>query len=179
MMKSEQCSRCSRRCRADALQGGSLLGSCQPAKRRAFPKHAFQIIGCYQRTIMSRSQSERSIPASTSRLRTGHLMRKTRNITVAVSERNYTKVRIHAARHNTSVSALVGFILEHLPVLSPLTLPRSPEASRRRESVPRKTPTHLRGAACSSPPRCAYCPPALPATASLRRILVRPGRTLQ
>jgi hypothetical protein len=46
-------------------------------------------------------------------------MRETKNITVAVSERSYFKARVHADNHNTSVSALVGFILEHLPVLSP------------------------------------------------------------
>jgi hypothetical protein len=46
-------------------------------------------------------------------------MRKTKNITVAVSERSYFKARVHAANNNKSVSALVEFILEHLPMLSP------------------------------------------------------------
>jgi hypothetical protein len=46
-------------------------------------------------------------------------MKKTRNVTVAVSERSYYEARVHAARHSMSLSALVGFILEHLPLLSP------------------------------------------------------------
>lgn len=45
-------------------------------------------------------------------------MRKTKNITVAVSERSYFMARVHAARHNQSLSAMVGFILENLPLLS-------------------------------------------------------------
>jgi hypothetical protein len=46
-------------------------------------------------------------------------MRKTKNITVAVSERSYFMARVHAAQHKQSVSSMVQFILEHLPMLSP------------------------------------------------------------
>ena len=46
-------------------------------------------------------------------------MRRTRNITVAVPERSYYEARIHAARHNMSLSGMVGFLLEHLPLISP------------------------------------------------------------
>jgi len=35
-----------------------------------------------------------------------------------VTERSYLKARVHAANHNQSVSAMVGFILENLPLLS-------------------------------------------------------------
>jgi hypothetical protein len=46
-------------------------------------------------------------------------MRKTKNITVAVAERSYYEARVHAARHSMSLPALVGFLLEHMPLLSP------------------------------------------------------------
>ena len=46
-------------------------------------------------------------------------MRKTKNITVAVSERSYFEARVYAARRSMSLSAFVGFLLEHLPLISP------------------------------------------------------------
>jgi hypothetical protein len=45
-------------------------------------------------------------------------MRKTKNITVAVSESKYNVARVYAAQRQTSVSALVQFLLENLPLLS-------------------------------------------------------------
>ena len=45
-------------------------------------------------------------------------MRKTRNVTVAVTEKSYCEARVLAARHDVSLSYLVGFILENLPLLS-------------------------------------------------------------
>jgi len=45
-------------------------------------------------------------------------MRKTKNITVAVTERKYHQARIYAASREMSVSALVEFLLEHLPLVS-------------------------------------------------------------
>lgn len=44
-------------------------------------------------------------------------MQKTKNITVAVPERSYYEARIYAARRNMSLSRMVGFLLEHLPLL--------------------------------------------------------------
>ena len=46
-------------------------------------------------------------------------MQKMKNVTVAIPERSNYEARIHAARHNTSLSRMVGFMLEHLPLLSP------------------------------------------------------------
>ncbi len=46
-------------------------------------------------------------------------MQKTKNVTVAIPERSYYEARIHAARHNMSLSAMVGFLLEHLPLIAP------------------------------------------------------------
>jgi hypothetical protein len=45
-------------------------------------------------------------------------MRKTRNITVAVTERAYWEARVFAARKDKSVSGVVQFLLEHLPLLA-------------------------------------------------------------
>lgn len=45
-------------------------------------------------------------------------MRKTKNITVAVSERKCNVARVYAAQRQTSISALVEFLLENLPLLS-------------------------------------------------------------
>jgi hypothetical protein len=44
-------------------------------------------------------------------------MRKTKNITVTVSHGTYRKARIWAAKHNTSVSATVEFLLDYLPAV--------------------------------------------------------------
>lgn len=46
-------------------------------------------------------------------------MKKVKNITVAIPERSYYEARIHAARHNMSLSSMVGFLLEHLPLIAP------------------------------------------------------------
>ena len=45
-------------------------------------------------------------------------MRRTKNITVAISERTYYEARVHAAQHQMSVSALTQFLLANLPLLS-------------------------------------------------------------
>jgi hypothetical protein len=50
--------------------------------------------------------------------RNGNIMRKTKNITVALTERNYHKARVYAVNHQISVSGLVEFFLENLPLLS-------------------------------------------------------------
>jgi hypothetical protein len=42
-------------------------------------------------------------------------MRKTKNITVAVSEGTYRKARVWAAKNNTSVSEIVEMLLDYLP----------------------------------------------------------------
>jgi hypothetical protein len=44
-------------------------------------------------------------------------MRRTKNITVAVTERAYWEARVFAARKDTSVSGLVQFVLDHLALL--------------------------------------------------------------
>lgn len=44
-------------------------------------------------------------------------MRETRNITVSVSKQTYSSARVWAARHNTSVSGIVEFLLDHLPAV--------------------------------------------------------------
>ena len=38
-----------------------------------------------------------------------------RNITVAVSDGAYRRARVWAAQHDTSISAVVGYCIEHLP----------------------------------------------------------------
>ena len=45
-------------------------------------------------------------------------MKRTRNITVSVSESTYHQARVWAARHCTSISAVAQFLLENLPVVS-------------------------------------------------------------
>ena len=45
-------------------------------------------------------------------------MKRTRNITVCVSESTYHQARVWAALRRTSISAAVQFLLEHLPELS-------------------------------------------------------------
>jgi hypothetical protein len=45
-------------------------------------------------------------------------MRRTKNITTAISERTYNEARVYAVQRQTSVSALVQFLLENLPLLS-------------------------------------------------------------
>jgi hypothetical protein len=42
-------------------------------------------------------------------------MRRTKNITVAVSDGTYRKARVWAAKHNTSVSEIVQTLLDYLP----------------------------------------------------------------
>jgi len=44
-------------------------------------------------------------------------MRKTKNITVAVPDGTYRKARVWAAKHNTSVSAIVESLLDYLPAV--------------------------------------------------------------
>jgi hypothetical protein len=46
-------------------------------------------------------------------------MTKTKNVTVAIPERSYYEARIHAARHSMSLSCMVGFLLQHLPLIAP------------------------------------------------------------
>ena len=46
-------------------------------------------------------------------------MTKTKNITVAIPERSYYEARVYAAQRNMSLSRLVGFLLEHMPLISP------------------------------------------------------------
>lgn len=45
-------------------------------------------------------------------------MRETRNITVSVSKKTYSSARVWAARHNTSISGIVEFLLDHLPAVA-------------------------------------------------------------
>ena len=45
-------------------------------------------------------------------------MKRTRNITVCVSESTYHQARVWAARHRTSISAAVQFLLENLSDVS-------------------------------------------------------------
>ena len=45
-------------------------------------------------------------------------MRKTKNVTVAISERAYSEARVYAAQRQMSVSGLVQFHMENLPLLS-------------------------------------------------------------
>jgi hypothetical protein len=45
-------------------------------------------------------------------------MKRTGNITVCVSENTYHQERVWAARHRTSISAVVQFLLENLPAVS-------------------------------------------------------------
>jgi hypothetical protein len=45
-------------------------------------------------------------------------MRKTRNVTVAVTEQAYWEARIYAAKRDKSLSSIVQFLLQHLPLLS-------------------------------------------------------------
>ena len=70
------------------------------------------------RTIVNRGRSETTIPASTSSHRIENIMRKTKNITVAASERSYYEARVYAARYGLSLSAAVGFLLNNLPLIS-------------------------------------------------------------
>lgn len=44
-------------------------------------------------------------------------MRKTRNVTIALTERNYIRARRYAVDYQISVSGLVEFFLENLPIL--------------------------------------------------------------
>jgi hypothetical protein len=44
-------------------------------------------------------------------------MRRTSNITVSVPAGTYRKARVWAAKHNTSVSATVEFLLNYLPAV--------------------------------------------------------------
>ena len=41
-------------------------------------------------------------------------MRKTRNVTIAVSEEGYRKARLWAAHYGLSLSGAIGFLLEYL-----------------------------------------------------------------
>jgi len=41
-----------------------------------------------------------------------------KNVTVSITEESYRKARIFAAEHNSSLSAMVEFLLENLPVVS-------------------------------------------------------------
>lgn len=45
-------------------------------------------------------------------------MTKTKNITVAVPEVLYHRARVYAAQHKSSLSGVVGFLLENLPAVS-------------------------------------------------------------
>ncbi|HEV2484471.1 MAG TPA: hypothetical protein VGT08_02975 [Terracidiphilus sp.] len=51
-------------------------------------------------------------------VRNGNIMRRAKNITVAVTERAYFEARVYAAKHRMSVSGCVEFILANLPLLS-------------------------------------------------------------
>lgn len=42
----------------------------------------------------------------------------TKNVTVAISASVHRKARVWAASHNTSLSAIVGYLLEHLDVFA-------------------------------------------------------------
>jgi hypothetical protein len=44
-------------------------------------------------------------------------MRRTKNITIAVSNGTYRKARVWTAKHNTSVSAMVEYLLDYLPAV--------------------------------------------------------------
>jgi hypothetical protein len=44
-------------------------------------------------------------------------MRKTKNITIAISEHTYYEARVYAAQDHMSVSSVVQFLLENLPLL--------------------------------------------------------------
>lgn len=41
-----------------------------------------------------------------------------KNVTVSITEESYRKARVFAAQHDTSLSAMVEFLLENLPVVS-------------------------------------------------------------
>ncbi len=45
-------------------------------------------------------------------------LRRTKNITVAVSERTYYDARLYAAGRRMSISATVQFLLENLPLVT-------------------------------------------------------------
>lgn len=45
-------------------------------------------------------------------------MRKTKNLTLAITEQAYREARIHAAERNQSLSSFVQFVVEHLPQLT-------------------------------------------------------------
>ncbi len=45
-------------------------------------------------------------------------MRKTKNVTVTVSEGTYNLARVWVARHQTSISATVEFMLDYLPAVA-------------------------------------------------------------
>ena len=46
------------------------------------------------------------------------MKRRTKNLTLAISEETYYKARLYAVQRRMSLSAAVGFLLENLPAVS-------------------------------------------------------------
>ena len=66
-------------------------------------------------------------------------MTKTKNITVAIPDRSYYEARVYAAQRNMSLSRMIGFLLEHLPLISPAVgklLAANPKFGSERASCP-------------------------------------------
>jgi hypothetical protein len=62
------------------------------------------------------------------------------NITVTVSESAYRQARIWAATHNTSVSAVVQYCIEHLPAMK--VAEKGAAATARRNKQPPERGPH-------------------------------------